>query len=115
MPRAFKQVQAVLIQIFRSNPHWNATEIEFDEAANISVAIAILKVQDSKFIGDVGDIIRMHIDRDCMPQQLINLAKSSFYMREFQHSRDIYSVVHAKATRMYHKALLSEEIIQNLR
>jgi hypothetical protein len=90
-----------LIKIFNHNPRWSATEINLQEAANISVAIAILKLGNEKFIGDVGDIIRMHINDYAEAYDLPNLAKSSLYMRNFKYSKDIYSHVHAKAMTMY--------------
>ena len=65
------------------------------------MAIALLKIQNEKFIGDVGDIIRMNIrNEDCL-DDLVNLVKSTFYMREFKYSKDLYMHVHAKAMTLY--------------
>lgn len=61
MGQDFKVISQDLIKIFNQNERWNATEIDLQEAANISVAIAVLKIGNERFIGDVGDIIRMQI------------------------------------------------------
>jgi hypothetical protein len=71
--------------------------MNLQEASNISVAIAILKIKNEKFIGDIGDIIRMYIKEEVDIEDLPNLAKSTFYMRDFNYSRDVYMHVHSKA------------------
>jgi hypothetical protein len=76
--------------MFNSNPRWNATEVNLQEASHISVSIAVLKIQNERFIGDVGDIIRMNL-KDAEPYDLPNLAKSTFYMRSFKFSKDLYA------------------------
>lgn len=50
-----------LIRVFNENPRWRATEMNFLEAANISVSLTILKVTNEKFIGDISDIIRANL------------------------------------------------------
>lgn len=67
MNQNFKLIIADLIKIFNQNERWNATEINLQEATNISVAIAVLKIQNEKFIGDIGDIIRMQVNDDAEP------------------------------------------------
>ena len=87
----FKIVIQDLIKMFNQNPRWNATDINLLEATNISVALAVLKVENEQFIGDIGDIIRVHLTSEDMQKKdddniitaddLPNLAKSTFYMR----------------------------------
>ena len=89
MGQGFKTISNDLIKIFNHNLRWNATEINLSEATNISVAIALLKIQNEKFIGDVGDIIRMNIE-EADGTDLPNLAKSTHYMRAFKYSKDMY-------------------------
>lgn len=50
-----------LIAIFNGNKRWTNTDINISEAANIAVAIASLKLNNAKFIADIGDIIRANI------------------------------------------------------
>jgi hypothetical protein len=90
MNQKFKLIEGDLVKLFNQNPRWNATELNLSEASNVSVAIAVLKVTKDKFIGDIGDIIRMNI-KETTPNDLPNLAKSSFYMRDFKFSKDLYS------------------------
>ena len=90
MGRNFTVIAEDLIKLFNSNPRWNPTEVNLKEAANISVAIAVLKLNSEKFIGDIGDIIRMKLD-DAEPEDLMNLVKSSNYMRNYKYSKDIYN------------------------
>ena len=62
MKQDFKTISQDMVKLFNKNPRWTATELNLQEAANISVAIAILKLGNERFIGDVGDIIRMNIN-----------------------------------------------------
>lgn len=93
-----------LIKIFNGNKRWKPTELNAGEAANISIAIASLRLKGAgpieRFIADIGDVIRVTV-KDSSNTDLINLAKSSHYMRNFEHSRDLYSVVHAECLTRY--------------
>jgi hypothetical protein len=40
----FKIIVQDLIKLFNQNPRWKATDINLQEATNISIAIAVLKV-----------------------------------------------------------------------
>ena len=114
MPTPFKTISADLIKLFNQNPRWNATELNVSEAANISVAIAVLKVQNEKFIGDVGDIIRANI-RETDQYDLINLAKSTNYLRQFKYSRDLYAQVHAESMNKLRRGELEGEVVEALK
>ena len=70
------------------------------EAAVISSGLALVKVENLKFISDIGDVIKHNIN-DADPMDLIFLTKGAFYMRNFKHSIDVYSKVHARAMTMY--------------
>jgi hypothetical protein len=89
-----------LIKVFNGNKRWKATELNGTEASNISIAIATLKLKGAgpieRFIADVGDVIRANL-KDATNGDLVNLAKSTHYLRGFEHTRDLYSVVHAEA------------------
>jgi hypothetical protein len=54
-----------LIKVFNGNKRWRPTELNISEAANISVAIATLKLEGAgpieRFIADIGDVIRANI------------------------------------------------------
>ena len=103
MPSEFNLVAKDLIRIFNENPRWRGVDMNFIEAANISVAIAILKVNNEKFIGDISDIIRANLQykgeempmnsplQMVEPEDLPNIAKSSFYMRTYPTATDIYA------------------------
>lgn len=90
-----KLIAKDLIRMFNSNKRWRNTDLNIHEAANISIAIASLKLQTEDFIADIGDIIRANI-KEASPIDLINLAKSTHYMRGFKHTKDLYSIVHAE-------------------
>jgi hypothetical protein len=83
------------------------------EAANVSVAVAVLKLNGEKFIGDLGDIIRMKL-AEAEASDLPNLVKSSYYMKDYKYSRDIYSQVHARATVMYSQGEIPDQVYQTL-
>lgn len=95
-----KLIAKDLIRIFNSNKRWRNTDLDIHEAANISIAIASLKLQTENFIADVGDIIRHNI-KDANAFDLINLTKSTHYMREFKHTKDLYSILHAECVSRY--------------
>jgi len=88
-----------LIKVFNGNRRWKNTELNISEAANISVAIASLKLEGQgpieRFTADIGDIIRANI-KNAATNDLINLAKSTFFMRKFPHTKDLYTHVHAE-------------------
>ena len=46
MGQPFKVVSQDLIKLFNSNARWNPTELNIEEASNVSVAIAVLKIQN---------------------------------------------------------------------
>ncbi len=52
------------------------------EAAIISSGLALVRVQNLKFVSDIGDIIKHNIG-DASPMDLIFLVKGAFYMRDF--------------------------------
>ena len=52
------------------------------EAAVISSGLALVRVQNLKFISDMGDIIKHNIG-EAGPMDLIFLANGAFYMRDF--------------------------------
>lgn len=89
-----------LVKVFNGNKRWKATDLNISEAANISVAIATLRLESENFIADVGDIIRANI-KEAENQDLINLAKSTHYMRNFKFTKDLYSHVHAELVSRY--------------
>ena len=127
MPIEFRGVTSNLVKLFNSNPRWLPTQVNFMEASNISVSIALLKVTNDKFIGDIADILRMNLQytgetktedvpmQQVQAEDLPNLAKSTFYMRNFKYSRDIYSQVHAKACLLHGRGDMPPQIFDTLR
>ena len=101
----FTVVTTDLIKLFNNNPRWKNIDMNLHEASNISVAIAVLKLNGENFIGDIGDIIRMKLNT-AHPEDLPNLAKSSHYMRNYKYSVDLYSHVHAQAMTMHNSGKL---------
>lgn len=77
-----KLITKDLIKIFNGNLLWRNTDLNINEAANISIAIASLKLKTLNFITDIGDIIKANI-KEASANDLINLAKSTYYMRDF--------------------------------
>ena len=67
MGQGFKTVCTDLIKLFNNNPRWKSIEFNLREAANVSVALTVLKVGNEKFIGDICDIIRMKINDEAEP------------------------------------------------
>lgn len=60
------------------------------------------------------DIHNKDQDEKISAEDLPNLAKSTFYMRDFKHSRDIYSQVHAKSMNMLYEGRVPKEIFDSL-
>ena len=65
------------------------------EAALICSGLALLQVQNEKFIADLSDIIAQNL-KEAVPIDLILLTKGSFYMRKFKHTEKLYAKVHAQ-------------------
>ena len=72
------------------------------EAGVISSGLALVRVENLKFISDIGDIIKHNI-AEASPMDLIFLVKGAFYMRNFKHTTDVYSHVHARALALYNR------------
>ena len=103
-----------LIKIFNGNKRWKNTDMNIQEAANISIAIASMKLESEKFIADIGDIIKANI-KDANDTDLINLAKSSHYMRNFKFSKEVYSHVHAECVTRFNLKKLEEGTVDSLK
>lgn len=70
------------------------------EAAVISSGLALVRVENLKFVSDIGDIIKHNIT-DANPTELIFLVKGAHYLRNFKHTTDVYTQVHARALSLY--------------
>ena len=93
-------VAADLVKLFNNNPRWRPQEMNITEAAVISSGLALVRVQNQKFIADVGDIIKHNI-AEAGPLDLIFLVKGAFYMRDFKYTKDVYPQVHARALSLF--------------
>ena len=102
-----------LIKIFNGNDRWSATEMNISEAAMIASGLAIVRVENERFIADLADIIRQHL-RDGSGMDLILLTKGAFYMRKFEHANDIYAKVHAQCMSLFNLQKLSQQEISIL-
>ena len=98
-----------MIKLFNSNRRWKNIDLNISEAANISIAIATLKLKSENFIADIGDIVKANI-KDANNYELINLAKSSHYFREFKHTKDLYSIVHAECVSRFNLRKLDSDV-----
>ena len=98
-----------MIKLFNSNRRWKNIDLNISEAANISIAIATLKLKSENFVADIGDIVKANI-KDANNYELINLAKSSHYFREFKHTKDLYSIVHAECVSRFNLRKLDSDV-----
>ena len=64
-------------------------------------------------MSDISDIIRHNL-LDARGIDLVLLAKSSFYLRDFKHSKDIYGEVHARAMSLFRLKELDPDTIRLL-
>lgn len=87
---SIRLVAADLVKLFNNNPRWKPTEMNIQEAGVISSGLALVRVQNLKFISDIGDIIKHNITQ-ASPMDLIFLTKGAFYMRDFKHTQDVYT------------------------
>jgi hypothetical protein len=106
-----------LIKVFNGNKRWRATDLNVHEATTVSIAIASLKLSGQgpieRFAADIGDIIRANI-KEASNEDLINLSKSTFYLRKFEHTRDLYSHVHAECVTRFNLRQLHDEDKEHL-
>ena len=87
--------------------------MNISEAAVISSGLALVRVENLKFVSDIGDIIKHNI-ADADPMDLIFLVKGAFYLRNFKYTKDVYAAVHAQAMTMYKLRKLEPAHIQAL-
>ena len=111
--QSIRLIAGDLIKIFNGNERWSATEMNITEAAMIASGLAIVRVENERFIADLADIIRQTL-RDSTGMDLILLTKGAFYMRKFEHSNDIYAKVHAQCMSMFNLQKLSQQEISIL-
>ena len=111
--QSIRLIAGDLIKIFNGNERWTATEMNITEAAMIASGLAIVRVENERFIADLADIIRQTL-RDSTGMDLILLTKGAFYMRKFEHSNDIYAKVHAQCMSMFNLQKLSQQEISIL-
>ena len=83
------------------------------EVSVVCSGLALVRVENQKFIADIGDIIR-HTIKDASGMDLILLTKGAFYMRNFKYTKDIYSVVHAQAMSKFNLRELDPEEVKAL-
>ena len=83
------------------------------EVSIICSGLALVRVENQKFIADVGDIIR-HTLKDATGMDLILLTKGALYMRNFKFTKDIYSEVHAQALSKFRLKQLDPEEVKAL-
>ena len=83
------------------------------EAAVISSGLALVRVENLKFVSDIGDVIKHNIT-DADPMDLIFLVKGAFYLRSFKHTTDVYAKVHARALSLYNQRQLEPAHIKAL-
>ena len=103
-----------LIKVFNGNKRWKATDLSVGEASTIAIAIASLKLEGpgpmERFIADIGDVVRANL-KEASGMELVNLAKACHYLRRFEHTRDLYSHVHAECvTRRNLRQLDGEDV-----
>lgn len=60
-------------------------------------------------MSDIGDIIRMKLE-EANPEDLINLAKSTHYMKTFPNCADLYHQVHARASVLKREGNMSDDV-----
>ena len=101
-----------LIKLFNGNKRWKPTELNISEAANISVAIASLKLEGQgpieRFTADIGDVIRANL-KNATSNDLVNLAKATHFMRKNPHTKDLYSHVHAECLTRFNLRQLDKD------
>ena len=99
------------MKIFNGNDRWRASEMNAGEVALICSGLAMSRVENEKFVSDLGDVIR-NILKDAGNMDLILLAKGTFYMRNFKHTTDVYSLVHGTCVSRFNLRKLSEQEIK---
>lgn len=87
--------------------------MNIDEVAIVCSGLALVRIENEKFISDLGDIVRHKIN-DAEGTDFILLAKGSHYMRGFKHTKDVYALVHARAMTKLGERKLEPQVIQGL-
>jgi hypothetical protein len=68
--------------------------MNINEAALISSGLALIKVENEKFVADLADVVRHNIKK-AEPGELCLLTVGAFYMRKFHYCQDLYALVHS--------------------
>lgn len=66
------------------------------DASNILVAVSALGVKKEKFLGNLVSVVEHHL-KSLTNVDLINMAKSSKYLSQFEEYKELYTRVHSEA------------------
>ena len=88
-----RNLRKVLIQAFS---HQNPSDFSASDASNMLVAVTAMEVDDPKFIMHFVAVVLHHI-KELTNVDLINMAKSSFYLRQLDEFKGVYENVHSEA------------------
>jgi hypothetical protein len=88
---------------------WKPTELDATDVSLICSVLESVRVENEKFIGDLGDVVRHNLD-NASEVDLVLLTKGTFYMRDFKHTKDLYAMVHAECMRRSNLKKLTQPV-----
>lgn len=93
--RISKAVKA-LTNVMTNQNQFNFSDLSGSDASNILVAVSALDVRNTKFVSNLVSIVQHNL-KTLTNIDLINLSKSSFYLRQFEDFNPLYQQVHSEA------------------
>lgn len=82
--------------------------MNISEVALITSGLALIGVENQRFIADLADVAKECL-QNASNMDLILLTKGSHYMRKYEHSHDLYARVHAECVSRLHLRKLEDQ------
>ena len=88
-------ISKMLQSVMNRQERFNYSDFSGTDASNILVALSSLRIEKVKFIRNFVSVVEHHM-KEMSTLDLINMAKSSFYLRKFPEFINLYPNVHSE-------------------
>jgi hypothetical protein len=88
-------VAKTLMKLMKHQDRFTYSDFSSSDASNILVAVCSLHLKDLKFIGNLVGVVD-HSPKTLSNMDLINMSKSSFYLKSFVEFTFLYEKIHSE-------------------
>jgi hypothetical protein len=88
-------IAKTLIKLMSHQDRFSYADFSSSDASNILVAVSTLRLKDLKFINNLVSVI-VHTPKLLSNMDLLNMSKSSFYLKSFEELSFLYEMIHSE-------------------